>query len=342
MPFGELDTPDWFQKYCPNIKLEKGNNQPDHDHPLYFKYWTRLISGFAKRFGKHPNLDTFDISVLGAWGEGAGEMKKKTMDKFIGHYIAELPRHKIIVNSGGYQMVSGCCFDIGWRGDCFGDMRMFGLGIVPNGLVWNHMYDVYPRVTVEANATEKWKRAPVILETCWNPRQWADTKMPEEYFDFSNAQYLKYHASIFMPKYSELPAKWLPKFMELAKKLGYRFVFRQFFYDRKLKGNKFQYQAWIENIGVAPMYRGLYEMAFRFTQGKKQCVVSSIQDIRRWLPGDVWITEDIKVPASFSRGEVKIEVAIINKTTGLPKVFFANEGYRKDGWLPLDTIEVDK
>ncbi|MEI6846373.1 MAG: hypothetical protein WCK36_04920, partial [Candidatus Firestonebacteria bacterium] len=101
MPFGELDTPDWFQKYCPNIKLEKGNNQPDHDHPLYFKYWTRLISGFAKRFGKHPNLDTFDISVLGAWGEGAGEMKKKTMDKFIGHYIAELPRHKIIVNSGG-------------------------------------------------------------------------------------------------------------------------------------------------------------------------------------------------------------------------------------------------
>ena len=342
MAFGELDTPEWFQQYCPNLTKEKANNPPDHDHPLFFKYWSRVISEFAKRFGNHPNLDTFDIAVVGPWGEGDGKIKKETMEKFINFYIAELPRHKIIVNSDGYQMVYGSCFDIGWRGDCFGDMRMSAPGAVPNGTCWNHMYDMYPKVVCEANATDNWKRAPVLLETCWNPAWWYKNGMPEEYLDFCHEQYYKYHASVFMPKYSELPAKWMPKFMELAKKLGYRFVFRQFFYDRKLKGNWFQYQAWIENVGVAPMYRDLYDLAFRFTQGKKQCIVNSIQDIRRWLPGDVWITEDITLPVSFDRGEVKIDVALVDKKTKKPKVFFANKGYTKDAWLPLDTIEVDK
>ena len=97
---------------------------------------------------------------------------------------------------------------------------------------------------------------------------------------------------------------------------------------------------WIDNTGVAPIYNDSYRLAFRFSQGKKSIIAQSNEDLTKWLPGDTWIKEELKLKERFKKGKVNIETALVDAATNEPKVRLAIKSKNTDGWYPLDTIDV--
>ena len=60
--------------------------------------------------------------------------------------------------------------------------------------------------------------------------------------------------------------------------------------------------------------------------------------MRSWLPGDIWVKEQVQVPKAFKRGKILIAVSLVHKETDRPSVKFASEGAAADGWHPMGEI----
>jgi hypothetical protein len=159
--------------------------------------------------------------------------------------------------------------------------------------------------------------------------------------DFILEQALKYHATYFMPKSTPLPEPWIEKLSRFCRRLGYRYVFRQATIDRRVAPRGiFLFQAWIENVGVAPIYRR-YDFALRLRQGNEEhVVVFDGVDIRTWLPGDVCLEKRIELPKAFGAGYVEISAGLLDPQTRKACVSFAVKERFADRWTLLGGIEV--
>lgn len=105
------------------------------------------------------------------------------------------------------------------------------------------------------------------------------------------------------------------------------------------RGQRPKILTWIDNVGVAPIYRP-YRYAYRFRQAGREKVVQSRHDIRKWMPGHSWFNDFITVPGSLRKGSVKMDVGIVEAKTNEPKVKLAIEDARKDGWHPLAIMDI--
>ncbi|MBI3828508.1 MAG: DUF4832 domain-containing protein [Planctomycetes bacterium] len=344
MAFGSArqpQVPDWYQRKYPmeNKKIKSAEQPvPIHDAPAYLEHWGGFVREFARRYDGNPLLESIDVTYIGPWGEGAGTCSAAQCKRF-----AELWRKAFKVTPrlcmiGGDQMQAGLSTGAGWRMDCYGDLKAPGSPEVRRDLSWNHHFEGYPREISACGATDAWKTAPVHFETCWVPMYWYQHGFD---LDFILQQGLKFHGTYFMPKYTRLPDEWLPKLAAFCRTLGYRFVYRGMVVESPIKPRAaFRFQTWIENMGVAPLYRK-YDFALRFRQGDREEIVTlKSQDPRKWLPGDVWIDEQVKLPAGFKRGWVHFAAGLVDPKTKQAKVRFAVKEQFSDGWVDLNGIEV--
>ena len=197
----------------------------------------------------------------------------------------------------------------------------------------------YPSMVVTAGAQDAWQTAPVHLETCNVPMKWYERGGD---IDFIIQQGWKYHGTYFMPKSTALPAPWLEKLKAFCRRLGYRFVYRfARIHTFAFRPGEFQFTTWIENVGVAPIYRR-YDFALRLRQGdREETVVFTDVDIRKWLPGDAWIDKWVRLPEGFTAGEVTISAGLVAPEGGDEvRVRFAVEEQDEDGWVRLGAIRV--
>lgn len=343
MAFGGLSQPQiprWYKdKYpCETVKFKSAEQiVPVHDSAEYFEKWGNCVSAFAEKYDSDPCLESIDISFIGPWGEGAGNCGRAQIEKFTAFWQKCFPKTPRLALIAGEQLAAGIETGSGWRCDCFGDLKQPGSPTMPAHLSWNHMYDAYPRSICTANAQEAWKNAPVCFETCWVPMKWFQDGFD---IDFIIEQGLKYHGTYFMPKYTRLPEEWMKKLASFCRRLGYRYVVRQTKIASSMEHRgKFHFDAWIENIGVAPIYRR-YDFAVRFRQEDREEIVRlSDLDIRGWQPGDSWIEKDIPVPGWLKNGACEISMAIIGKAGKVAVKFAVKERYGDD-WLPLGTSQV--
>ena len=247
------------------------------------------------------------------------------------------PKTPLMTMIGGRKMAAGMRHGMGWRCDCFGDLGLFHPPGAPQEQWWTHHFDFYPQDVVNCGAQDAWRSAPVAFETCGTPRTWFDKGFDLE---FILRQGLKFHGSIFMPKSVTIPAAWISRLESFCNDLGYRFILRQFQASARIKrGSSIAWGAWIENVGVAPIYRS-YALAIRATQGNREYIHLADVDIRTWLPGDACPSGDIQLPRDFESGTVMLHVALVDAETFLPKVHFAVDGIGSDGWLPLLAVEI--
>ena len=345
MPFGSAGAtpaPDWYAKQYPmeiNRRKRTPFPAPVHDAPSYLEHYGGLIREFARRYDGHALLETVDVAFVGPWGEGAGDISAQTIRQFARLYAAAFAQTPRLALIGGDQMRESAALGAGWRCDCFGDLGGFP-GPFPKNLQWAHMYDFYAQAVVSCGAADAWKTAPVHFETCWVPTCWYRNGWD---LDFILQQGLKYHGTYFMPKYCALPPAWMKELAEFCRKLGYRFVLRNVTLDAQVPvGGAFQFQCWIENVGVAPIYRR-YDVALRLRQGSREDIVSLDRvDIRHWLPGDAYLDERIQLPAGFAPGSVDVSVGLVDPATRQPKVAFAIEEQYADRWAPLGAIQVSE
>jgi len=345
-PFGETkqpQLPEWYQK---KYDIEKIDNMItlDHNSKSYLEKWGGCIKAFAKKFDKNPLLEAIDLAFIGPWGEGAGECSNQQIERFVKLYANAFKNTILISQFDSKTFKHARKYNAGWRVDCFGDLRLIGSTTCTRDASFNHMYDAYPKSICSQNAENHWQKAPVYMETCSVPMAWYyggfqyDHVVDSFDIDFILEQGLKYHTTYFMPKYTKLPEKWIDKLSDFCQKIGYRYVYRQVVIDRQaIIGDSFNFTSWIENTGVAPIYIK-YDFAVRMRQGKnEETVILKNIDIRKWMPGDVWIDENIKIPEKFQTGPLEISVALVNKNK-IPKVRFAVEETFIDYWLLLGNI----
>ena len=339
-PYIGADMPSWFWDAGGKVdpKADPARREPDHNHPSYLKHFGETIRAFAKHYDGHPGLESFDIAYGGPCGETGGNATRASAKKLTDVYLKSFKKTPLVSMLGTF----GCAHaarqkHVGWRADCLGDMRTDGMGYVPRGLNWNHMYDCYPKEVHENGVAERWKTAPVTLETCWTVGYWE--KMGWD-VDWILEQGLKYHASIFMPKSSFIPERLREKIDAFDRRLGYRFVLRQLNLRLEAKpGARIPYWIWVENIGVAPIYRD-YTLALRFRQESRSHIVPIKATLRDWLPGDFVDANTIQFPKQLKRGECSVEIAIVEPKTQTPRVWFAIDERTGDGWHPLTRMDV--
>jgi len=344
MAFGSAkqpQVPDWYDKKYPMIETPHKSNVmrvPDHDAKEYLEHWGGFVREFAKRYYHNLLLESIDVTYIGPWGEGAGECSRKQCDRFAALWKKAFQKTPRLAMLGDDQMRAGIATGTGWRADYFGDVKDFGSPAVQKNLSWNHMYELYPREVLDGGAKDTWKKAPVHFESCWVPMYWYQQGWD---IDFILEQGLKYHTTYFMPKYTRLPDKWMDKLSAFCRKIGYRFVLRQALIDAQVKaGASFRIQSWIENVGVAPIYRQ-YDFAIRLRQGDQEEIVTLNNiDIRRWLPGDVWLDRKIQLPKSIKPGWVELSAGLIDPQTKQARVSFAIKEVYSDRWAGLGGIEV--
>jgi len=345
MPYGsprQPQLPDWYAEVgevrTRTVKREP-QPVPDHSSDEYYYWWGNFIKAFADRYDGHPDLESFDIAHIGPWGEGAGQCSDYAKRRMAELYVSAFKKTPLLAMVA--QIKYGTDLGTGWRCDCFGDMRERGNELIPHRLAWNHMYDAYPKAVCEAGAAEAWRNGPVVLETCGVPMGWYRQKELVYDLDFNLRQGLKYHASVFMPKSTALPEQWMGPLLDFCKSLGYRFVLRQIAYPLTVqRGKRFEYTMWIENVGVAPLYRD-YRVAIKLAQGPREHIVELEHDMKKWVPGDVWLNEVLEVPSSFEPGEAMLHAAIVKPGSTVPAIRFAVEEQDEAGWVRFDKIIIE-
>lgn len=341
-PFVGDTVPEWY--WALGARQDKAMSRPDyrvpdHNDALYVKHWSDIIRAFGRRYDGHPVLESFDIAYGGACGEMGGNTSKKNSIILADAYMKAFRKTQLVMmlETEGGTYAAAKDKRIGWRGDCYGDVRLEGRAMVPEGKCWNHMYDCYPKAVELCGVSEQWRTAPVTLETCWTVGHWYKEGWD---IDWIIEQGYKYHLSVFMPKSSYFPEAVRDKMDRFNNRIGYRYTLRQMLLPLETeRGARIKVEVWIDNVGVAPIYRP-YKFAYRFRQGKSAYVVQSKQDITKWMPDHTWFAETVKVPPALQRGTADVDVALVDAATDTPKVWFAIEDKLPDGWHPMTTIDV--
>lgn len=338
MPHGSVNQPqlpEWYQdKYPTALGGKKASGkyvEANYDDAEYFDTWGKVIHEFAARFDGHPDLESVDMAFIGPWGEGAGEISEAQVDRFVDLYFDVHKKTALLANTDGYQLECGIGRGAGWRCDCFGDLGFFGRK-------WNHTYDAYPKAVVQAGAQERWRTQPVVFETCGVPLRWKESDFD---LDFILQQGYKYHCSVFMPKSNPLPEDYMEPLAEFCDRIGYRFALRQATWERKAKkGGDMEFSMWIENTGIAPVYRD-YKLALRIKQDQGETVLPLDADVRTWLPGDAWIEDLLRLPESLGTGDTMLYAGLVDPEKLEPQVHFAVEEAEEDGWVPLGIVKIE-
>jgi hypothetical protein len=334
------DVPAWYRAMVGDEKgrLPLRKWMTDPENPLYVKHFGGFVREFGKRYDGNPDVELVDISILGAWGEGAGTelLKSETKDALLACYLETFRNTPLVIQMEDRNQYAAR-FNVGLRFDCLGDM---GGGFGPNWGAfpgWGHMLDWYPQVIIESGLQNAWMAAPVSLEACGVMQTWKDRGWS---LDYIAEQSLKWHISSFNNKSSAVPEEWRPKVDAWLKHMGYRFVLRKFSYPVAIQSRgKLPFNSWWENKGVAPVYRP-FTLALRLSGGGRDLVLRTGADVRKWLPGDNTYDSEAFLPADLPPGAYDLSLALLDPRTGRPGVQLAIEGRAPDGWYRLSRVEV--
>jgi len=348
-PYGtgeERDVPHWYRALVGDEKEWAYSNpvnkwMVDPEDPRYARYFGGFIRALGQRYDGHPDLEAVDLSIVGAWGEGAGSelLSQATREALVNSYTDSFNKTPLIalLMDEKTNKYASSQIPVGWRVDCIGDLGFWAED--QNG--WTHMYDFYPQEIITCGVQDDWIKSPLSFEICgtflrWRDREGYDREDVKYIFD----QTLKWHMSSFNAKSSPVPEEWKDLVDDWLKKMGYRFVLRRFSYPQKAKLNgPLPFKSWWENKGVAPCYKD-FTLALRLVSEHQSLVLPTDACVREWLPGDNIYDQTVFLPEQLKEGIYELQVAVVDRWIFEPRIKLAIEGRQEDGWYRLGQIEL--
>ncbi|MGO8674990.1 MAG: DUF4832 domain-containing protein [Limisphaerales bacterium] len=340
-PYGtgaDTDVPGWYRALVTGreleqkVPIEKWRVHPEN--PLYARHFGGLIRALGARYDGHPDLELVDVSIVGAWGEGAGseQLTDATRQALLDCYLDTFHTTPLVVQlqdpkAAHYALLKR---PVGWRVDCLGDLGGFSK-------TWCHMEDYYPQALIQTGLQEAWRNAPVSMEACWVMQYWKNHGWD---IDHIIDESLKWHISSFNGKSSAVPPEWRPQVDRWLKRMGYRFVLRKFTYPAVVHPEgSLAFTSWWENKGVAPCYKH-FPLALRLKGTGRTELMFTGADITAWLPGDNLFDSAVKVPANLPLGQYELELALLNPQSQKPAIRLAIAGRDVEGWYEMGKIVV--
>jgi hypothetical protein len=348
-PYGtgdKRDVPPWYRAMVGDEKEWAYNNpvnkwMVDPEDPRYARYFGGFIRALGERYDGHPDLEAVDLSIVGAWGEGAGSelLSQSTREALVNAYTNSFKKTPLIalLMDEKTNKYANSQIPVGWRVDCIGDLGFWAED--QNG--WTHMYDFYPQEIIKCGVQDDWKQSPLSFEICGTFLRWRD----QEGYDRDDVQYifdetLKWHMSSFNAKSSPVPEEWKDLVDEWLKKMGYRFVLRRFSYPGQiLAKGPLPFKSWWVNKGVAPCYKD-FTLALRLVSSDHSVVLPTDAVVKTWLPGDIIYDHSLLLPDHLPEGTYDLQLAIVDHIHYEPRVKLAIEGSTEDGWYKLGQIQI--
>lgn len=331
------DIPGWFRTEAPDVP-EFPFWKVDPNESSYADYWSSFIHAFARRFDGHPVINSVDLAIVGAWGEGGGTefMKPEAVRQIVDAYMdgfKTTPLQALLHDPQSSKIINARKANIGFRVDCLGDMGGF------HGQEWSHMTDFYPQNIRNFNMSDAWEKGPVQFEACWHMNDWYVQGWD---IDYIIEESLKWHISSFNNKGTVVPEPWRGKVARWVEKMGYRLELRKLTYDSEANaGGPLSIEALWANVGVAPVYNR-YPLVVRLVGQGWTYRLESREDIREWLPDqDVIWTEKLALPSDLPEGAYELEIGIETGVEEIGNVRLAIEGCR-DGYYPMGAITVGR
>ena len=348
-PYGtgdEKDVPVWYrEKVGPNRTW--GYDNPvnswavDPEDRRYAQDFGGFIRAMGERYDGHPDLEAVDLSIVGAWGEGAGSelLSQLTREALVDAYTDVFRKTPLIalLMDKETNMYANSQISVGWRVDCIGDLGFWAEE--QNG--WTHMYDFYPQAIINYEVEDDWLTSPLSFEICGTFRSWKE----KQGYDRDDVMYifdetLRWHMSSFNAKSSPVPEEWKDLVDDWLKKMGYRFVLRRFSYPEEVSINgTLWFKSWWINKGVAPCYKD-FTLAIRLKSDDFVSVLATDANIKEWMPGDIVYDNSVFIPHDMPAGTYDLQVSLVDRWKFEPRVNLAIEGREDDGWYQLGQINV--
>ncbi len=350
-PKKSSDVPGWYRQQIgepfpagphQGWKATRDKWMTDPENPAYAREFGGMIRELGARYDGDPDIELVDLSIVGAWGEGAGIelLTPATLESLLDSYLDSFHKTPLVLQPDDKRAITYAMSraatssphapPLGWRADCLGDMGFFS----PTE---NEMTDEYPEAIIKLGLADAWKTAPVTLEACGVMQTWKNKGYDVQYII---DQAVKWHASSFNAKSSAVPPEWQTQVNAWLNRMGYRFVLRRFSYPSAIEANgKLSFTSWWENKGNAPAYRD-YRLALRLKRNGASTILLTNSDIKNWLPGDNLYDDAVFVPSALEDGEYQVDLALVDPATNQPKIKLAIAGVKPDGWYPMGKIEV--
>lgn len=336
-----------------HYQVEEGPSfMPDHSHPVFLEEMSRLLTALGERYDGDPRLEFVDIGVLGMTGEwhmgksGMDMPTWETQKSIIDMHFDAFPNTQLVmligeVSDGGKPLSYALSRGAGWRADCLGDQLWRAPG-------WNHMDDFYPsRIHEEAVASGNWKTHPVVFETCGDPVDWLVAGISPEKIQSAFDWALKYHVSMVNFRSKPVPAELRPIVDDFLKKMGYQLKLQSVSLPVQANaGSAIVVESVWKNQGVAPPYKP-FQLKYRLVsmEGKVILEHESDADLKKWLPGEHIVTEQIMLPKNaLSPGIYTLDIGILWDTDQFSRpVLFVTDGdiSDKSGWQTINKITIE-
>lgn len=317
----EDDVPDWLKEItpCPERPAGKREKRSPAD-PVYLKIFGEAIKHLGEKFDKDPTLNMMDISITGAWGEGAfvEEYPTECLKELIDVYTANFKHTHLIGQVAAPELIDygmETC-PIGWRADGIGHPWLLN--------------EFYPKIA--DRLSNCWKTAPVTFESYWWLCEWKRLG-----WDLDNVieKTLSWHISHFNGKSMPIPFEWKDKIEYWISKMGYHFTIKELSVEKETDEDALAVVLTVENTGVAPIYDRI-PLVLSLKGENGQFFSETSVDITSWMPGTS--VEKISLPIStLGGGKYGLYIAIKNDDT---EVYFENDIEYSDGLYKLCDVEI--
>ena len=322
---------------------------PDWNDPEFLERQDSLVAALGREFNNDPRVGYVEIRSYGNWGEWhmsgfetpvlpVTVITTATIQHMIDSYIKAFPDKQLIILSDQAVALDYALsktdlkYPIGWRRDSW----------------LNNLFDDWKNSIALAKALERWKTAPVIIESIAQPRI---------YYNLALKQVINYHVSSIgntnAASWNALTQGAKDSVMSCVKYSGYRYIVRSVSCPETfVPGQTINLKSEWSNVGVAPIYRD-WKVMYRITNQTSGAVVLEIPstiDLRKLLPtyshttkldNPVSFDDSFVLPANFAKGNYNLEVIVSDPTNYLSPLKLAIQGCKTSGAYGLGTIRVD-